>query len=458
MAHKNDNCSIMTLSNPNVDVDTIQFRVDFIKQLVNHGKIKPLINDFDDIYETENFINPLTNVNKNSKDIRSVLDKQLCNFYQVIKSIGGNLMYIKSGSTGHTFKGIVHLNDGTIFNYAVKVSAYPKKEHYGNIHDIRRPENAELMIIRLLSYFVMTEQTPHIALPYGTFNTNIETFIKLVDDKIIDKSNRKYMEFVERYNKGDYHDQTSILISEWANSGDLADFLRKFSHKFQPIYWKIIFFQIISTLAVIQSKYPSFRHNDLKANNILVHKINKNVKKFWYTVKGHKYRVPNIGYQIKLWDFDFACIPGVIENSKVYADWTTHINVVPEQNRYYDMHYFFNTLIKKPFFPQFMTNENIPTDAKEFINRIIPSEFQTHETNVHKRGRLLLKTEYLTPQKVIETDPYFKIFRCKEKQKKNNFIDDFDGILKTEINNEINNDDLYIEEIILEKIYKCSLN
>lgn len=42
-----------------------------------------------------------------------------------------------------------------------------------------------------------------------------------------------------------------------------------------------------------------------------------------------KYNVTNIGYQIKLWDFDFACIPGVIKNSKVSADWTTNINVIP---------------------------------------------------------------------------------------------------------------------------------
>ena len=38
-------------------------------------------------------------------------------------------------------------------------------------------------------------------------------------------------------------------------------------------YWRVIFFQIISVLAVIHKKYPNFRHNDLKANNILLQKI-----------------------------------------------------------------------------------------------------------------------------------------------------------------------------------------
>ena len=46
-------------------------------------------------------------------------------------------------------------------------------------------------------------------------------------------------------------------------------------------FFNYMFFQIISALAVIQKKYPGFRHNDLKANNILIHNIevrNKNNK------------------------------------------------------------------------------------------------------------------------------------------------------------------------------------
>lgn len=493
MSQKNDNKSMLTLSNMNNDNDSIPFRIDFIKQLIKNGKIEPLINDFDNTCDTEKFINPINSNDKNSIDTRHVLNKKLYNFYKVIQQIGGKLLYIKSGSTGHTFQGIVPLEDGECFNYAVKVSAYPKKEQYGNIYDIRRPENAELMIIKLLSYFVIKEQTPHIVLPLGTFNTSIEPFIKLIESDVVDKKNKKYAEFIEKYNNGEYFDQTSILMSEWANRGDLADFIRKFYNKFKPLHWKTIFFQIISTLAVIQSKYPSFRHNDLKANNILVHKVNKTVKKNWYTVMGHKYNVPNIGYQIKLWDFDFACIPGVVENSKVCAEWTTHINVIPEQNRYYDIHYFFNTLIKKPFFPQFMTDNLIPTEAKEFINRIVPLEYQNNEKNVHKRGRFLLKQEYIIPRDILENDPYFEEFRKKKnitnnnlkthvynKHKNNNnkctnehnitnnnnngslftYLKDKKNSLSSEnINNDkikkINNniDDMFIEDLILEKIY-----
>ena len=193
--------------------------------------------------------------------------------------------------------------------------------------------------------------------------------------------------------------------------------LTKYYKKFKLSHWKVFFFQIISVLAVIQSKYPTFRHNDLKANNILVHKIVSKKQTFTYTVVGCKYRVTNIGYQIKLWDFDFSCIPGIVDNLKVSSDWAKNeINVEPVQNRYYDMHYFFNTFIRKGFFPQFLTDTGIPQEARDFVDRIVPQKYRKGK-NVHKRGRIITRTEYLLPNDVLRTDPFFEEFRKKHKVK-----------------------------------------
>ena len=118
----------------------------------------------------------------------------------------------------------------------------------------------------------------------------------------------------------------------------------------------------------------------------------------------------NIGFQIKLWDFDFACIPGIVDNNKVEADWTKKINVVPEQHKYYDVHYFFNTLTKKGFFPQFWTDESISDKVKDFVKRVIPNNL-TKGKNVTERGRLLSKEEFMTPDYILKNDPFFKIMR-----------------------------------------------
>jgi serine/threonine protein kinase len=397
--------------------DSIPFRIDFIKTLLDGKDLATMI-DFENT-ETENFINPnKLNLDENdfnssvgSHDTRASLNKRLHDFNKIINQIGGRLQYIKSGTTGHTFQGKI-FDDNNEFNYAVKVVAYPKKERYGTIHDTRRPENAELMMIRLLSYFVVKKQTPHIVLPIATFNTSIKPFVSLVKENVIEEDNKKYMEFIERFNNDEYHDNVSILISEWANRGDFLDFLRKHYRRFKAIHWKVFFFQIISTLAVIQSKFPAFRHNDLKANNILVNKVERDLNIFSYKIQRKIYNVPNVGYQLKLWDFDFACIPGVVDNAKVASDWTKAINVVPKQNRYYDVHYFFNTLIKKGFFPQIIEDPKVPQETKDFIYRIVPKKYREGKY-VHKRGRILTNEEYLIPDEIIKTDPYFEEFRIQ---------------------------------------------
>ena len=91
------------------------------------------------------------------------------------------------------------------------------------------------------------------------------------------------------------------------------------------------------------------------------------------------------------------------------AEWTDKINIKPVKNRYYDVHYFFNTLTKKGFFPEFWTESCIPDKVKEFVNRIVPDKFKEGEL-VSERGRILIDDEYLTPDEIIKNDPFFKSY------------------------------------------------
>jgi serine/threonine protein kinase len=171
---------------------------------------------------------------------------------------------------------------------------------------------------------------------YGDYNVPI----------LCEEGSKKYEQFVKRYEEGDFYEDVSILISEWADGSDLLEYLRENFTKLTVKEWRVMFFQILSVLAIIQTKYPTFRHNDLKANNILIQKIQQKSKfnTYKYTINNNEYFVPNTGVRCKLWDFDFACIPGIVENSKVNSDWTDKINVKPVQNRYYDLHYFLELL------------------------------------------------------------------------------------------------------------------
>ncbi len=403
--------------------DTIPYRLKFMS-ILGGNNIKPII-DVNNL-DTEYYVNPVKyNIRRNfnisddgyksyssdSTDITKIINKKRMNFYKIINNIGGKIVYVKSGSSGHTFRGLIPTEDGKYINYAVKVVACPKRKNiYGPLDHVERPENAEIMIIRCLSYFVVNKQTPHIVLPIATFKSSIKPFLTLIDKDVIGAKNKKYIKFLKKYMKGEFYNDVSILISEWANMGDLLEFIRNNYREFSLITWKTIFFQIISTLAVIHNKFPSFRHNDLKANNILVHKRETCKSRFIYTVNRHRYAIQNIGYQIKLWDFDFACIPGKINNAKVSAEWTDRINVNPERNQYYDIHFFFNTFIKDAFFPQFMDPKIkcIPQEARDFVNRIVPPILQKGKY-VTARGRLLLGNyEFTTPNQILIKDPFFE--------------------------------------------------
>ena len=117
-------------------------RLNLIENMLE-GKIMDSIID----YEEKDF------KNLSSNDIRDTMKKKYIDFTKAIEQLGGKLLYIKSGSTGHTFKG-VYPNMEKKPNYAVKIVAYPKKEKYGDMYDPTRPENAELLMIKLLSKFV----------------------------------------------------------------------------------------------------------------------------------------------------------------------------------------------------------------------------------------------------------------------------------------------------------------
>jgi serine/threonine protein kinase len=393
--------------------NTIESRILNIKTLISNAKLEVInpLKSLDQNLDTEFYEGPKEKDNK-SLDTRTVLGKKNLDFYNIINRLNSKLIYIKSGAYGNTFKGIVlDDNNNEIMSYAVKMVAYPKKSGYGSMYNITRPENAEICMLKLLSYFVMRCHTPHLILPICTFNTSIKPFLSLQDDDIVSKDNQKYTEFLENYKEGLYYETVSVVITEWANRGDLSMFLKKHYKKLKLIHWQCIFFQIISTLAVIQSKYPSFRHNDLKANNILISKNDLCNKILLYKVNKKEYKLPAIGYCVYLWDFDFACVPGVVENTKVYQEWTKKINVTSRKNRYYDVHYFFCTLIFKGFLPELMTDEVVPKEVKDFIEYVLPEEYRPGKSKkVNKRCRLLVDEELHKPIDLLDHD-FFSCFQ-----------------------------------------------
>ena len=360
-------------------------------------------------------------INNSHQNIREQLQKyNVHKILPIMIIINAKLKYVSSGSTGHFFKGVILKSDTSSFKddnnilaqFALKMTPYIKNPHYKSIYEISRPENTELKMLKVLSYFVLSGQTNHLILPVHSCYCSIHEFLKIMQlNKIIDEQ-KKYQRFIERYNNHEYEDTVSVMISELANQGDFLKFIKDNYLKFKNYYWKIFFFQLLSVLAIIQYQFPAFRHNDLKANNILVHD-NIESNQYSYFINNKKYITPPFRYIIKLWDFDFACIPNIVDNIKIKEKYFNNMNITMQQNRYYDIHFFFCTLIDGGFFPQIMDPKIVGNDTVDFIKRIIPPKYRIFKNNknVNDKGRLMINDEFTTPLKIIENDKYFDEFR-----------------------------------------------
>lgn len=356
-------------------------------------------------------------LNKNSTTTQE-LDKKHVHIMRLLHHLKVRMKYMSSGSTGHFFKCAILKNnnnnsgqllkDNIDCQFALKMIPYLKRNEYKNIYELSRPENTELNMLKALSYFVLTKQTKHIILPIQSFYAPITHFTKIMDVKKINDPKKRYETFITNYNNGKYEDDVSVIIMELANGYDLLNFIKEFHLKLKLIDWKIFFFQLLSVLAIIQSKFSSFRHNDLKANNILIN-VDEPVARN-YIVNRKLYILPETNYSVKLCDFDFACIPGYVDNIKVTEKWTRDMNITIKENCYYDIHYFFNTLIHNGFFPEILNPKIVPIEVGEFINRVVPPKYRK-EPFVNKKGRLIKDIQYVTPLYVLENDDFFIEFR-----------------------------------------------
>jgi len=241
-----------------------------------------------------------------------------------LSSIDFELKYINSGSFGHVFKAMS--NDDDKITFAIKMCAHP-----GHV---------EPRVLNLFRHFVTERTIPHIVLPFGQFRTSITSKIPYIIN------DRNYKEFLDEYSVGKYENDVSVLICEWYKGGDLLDYIRKNYLLMTLEYWTVILFQIIYTLAKIQEYYPTFRHNCLKVNDILLQTTDIHHQHTCYLLGKVKFCMPDIGYHAKLWDFDFACIDGIIENNKVNAYWTKQLNITKTENKYYDMHFFLDSVLR----------------------------------------------------------------------------------------------------------------
>lgn len=337
----------------------------------------------------------------------------LCSLSSILNILDDNTsstIHVKSGTTGHMFKCTTPDN----YSIAVKIVPYFRNKDLGGISTKTRPENVELLITRYITSYVINEKLPHVVIPITCFLIKTSDIIKYLNPNT---------DIIKRIKNNELHTYSSVLLTEWCTRGDFNTFINNPRHKISPDHWRVFLFHIFITLAIIHKEYPTFRHNDLKANNILVFKGDSEQDySRQYIFNDVEFKVPYIGCVLQLWDYDFASIENIITNTKVELPWTTKLNITSKRNQYYDIHYFISSLTAKGFYKHMNDEYLIGSELISFIDRVIPPQYKwgkarttSENTLVGSGGRLLVDDEYTTPAKIIMNDPYFSRFRVLKK-------------------------------------------
>ena len=195
----------------------------------------------------------------------------------------------------------------------------------------------------------------------------------------------------------------------------------------------VLIFQILYTLSTISYYFPGFKHNDLHLKNFLVAKFTaKGNLLYKIKFKNHKkytfYKIPNLGFQIRLWDFDWSSIKDEIYNPKL----KNYSNI---SNNFNDMFHIFyriycsnslSSLIKTKFDNFF-----------EFIFINYPNYKDNKESNVFCYNikekyiwSLSNLKQFITPEELLllnsKNHQIFEEFKITESEsEKYNFIEEY---------------------------------
>ena len=303
-------------------------------------------------------------------DVGNDLFERPCSITETLENLKQcSHMEIGSGKSGTVCK--ICMDSDCDYKFALKKSQYRTIFQDGREVDFRypyRPENVEVAIFKLLNRLLLNGLTPHIPFYMGDF-------ICYEPDIGYSRS----------------------IIMEWAD-GDLHKLLNNIPDKYSEepmVFYKNIIFQILAALAVIQKYVPNFRHNDLHTKNILYFET-PGVGYYKYMIGDMEFTVPDMGFQLALWDFDFSSVAGEIDNMNVFN--YLMLGITEERNHYIDMYKVFNSML--------IYGNVRDRTTKRFIQRSTPMK----RSITNSYGNLIKGIEPTNPMKVLE-DPYFDDYR-----------------------------------------------
>ena len=218
-----------------------------------------------------------------------------------------------------------------------------------------------------------------------------------------------------------YNFYTRTTLTEWVQGGSLRSVIQRNWFLLTEEDYAALYFQYLYTMLVIQQQYPGFSHNDGHLDNILVayealpvqwpRKVDRLRQQFTvtalvmgediavrmqpprgapfrfvvhgagpfgvrsrpecseYDLLGYRCYLPNIGYSVRLWDFDWSNINNSQpQNQKVLTAGAQH-SIFADAGQYYDIYLFFKQVAAM----RDSTNSNAFSDCRQQYGMLFPA-------------------------------------------------------------------------------------
>jgi len=174
--------------------------------------------------------------------------------------------FISSGSYGMIFK-FTYFQDGGEKQFAIKFSMIYEDN---DVNSDCLSTNVEHIFYGVLYNILQRCPCQNIIFPYYSFFIDYDDFYNnILKDFLTEPKVEKAMENFKAKKKKIIY--TRCLLMEYIhNSQNLIGFILKNYKQMTIEQWKVLFFQICYILHIVQFYFPSFKHNDLKPDNILV--------------------------------------------------------------------------------------------------------------------------------------------------------------------------------------------
>jgi hypothetical protein len=297
------------------------------------------------------------------------------------------------------------------FPININISPYKNKKEIDNMGS---NNNKDSLFSYVLSQLVLEEKTQHILLPL----INIDVDFYKIDD--IFKSYPVHKEYINLLEENKISNIFSLRCkAQFTDSISLMDYLNSNKDK---VNYKIILFQIIHTLAVIQKDYPDFIHNNLKLGNIFVETLKKE-KLIKYIFENNIFEI-NSKISIKISSFEYSQSDKILKGS-----------LSSKANKYTDLLLFLNNLYKHISF------EYTNSETMEFLNRIFPKKLigKYNSEELYKPSELLKDNYFRSLQPNLSEKKYSKQTYMKnilENQTNNNFLMNLESDSKSILGNQ----------------------